>query len=64
VNEASANASFSRTVIIGSNNSVSAPTTQVKGRKSYAFASWSDGGAQAHNIVAPAVPTTYTARYR
>jgi PKD repeat protein len=64
VNEASANASFSRTVIIGSNNSISAPTTQVKGRKSYAFASWSDGGAQAHNIDAPAVPTTYTARYR
>jgi glucose/arabinose dehydrogenase/PKD repeat protein len=64
VNQASAKASFSRTVIVGSNNSVIAPTPQTKGRKSYNFDSWSDGGAQTRNIVAPAVATTYTARYR
>ena len=27
------------------------------------FTSWSDGGAQTHNIVAPATPTTYTATF-
>jgi PKD repeat protein len=57
-------ASFSRTVIVGSSNSVSAPSTQRKGPKTYNFVSWSDGGAQTHNIVAPATATTYTARFR
>ncbi|HET6752339.1 MAG TPA: PQQ-dependent sugar dehydrogenase, partial [Jiangellaceae bacterium] len=61
---ASARAPFNRTVIIGSSNSVIAPTPQLKGKKSYNFGSWSDGGAQTHVIVAPAVATTYTARYR
>jgi glucose/arabinose dehydrogenase/PKD repeat protein len=63
VNGASAKATFNRTVIIGSTNSVSAPTPQSKGKKSYDSVSWSDGGAQSHNIVAPAVATTYTARF-
>lgn len=54
---------FSRTVIIGSNNSLSAPTPQTIGKWTYTFSSWSDGGAQTHNIIAPAVSTTYTARY-
>jgi PKD repeat protein/glucose/arabinose dehydrogenase len=60
----SAKAPFSRTVIIGSTNSVSAPTPQTKAKKSYNSVSWSDGGAQTHVIVAPAVATTYTARFR
>jgi PKD repeat protein/glucose/arabinose dehydrogenase len=64
VNGSSARASFSRTVIIGSSNSLSAPTPQTKAKKTYSFMSWSDGGAQTHTIVAPAVATTYTARYR
>jgi glucose/arabinose dehydrogenase len=51
---------FSRTVIVGSSNSLSAPTPQ---RNIYTFASWSDGGAQTHNVTAPAVSTTYTATY-
>jgi glucose/arabinose dehydrogenase len=55
---------FTRTVIIGSANSISAPSTQLKGKQTYVFQSWSDGGAAAHNIVAPAAATTYTARYR
>jgi PKD repeat protein len=64
VNGASAKATFSRTVIIGSTNSVSAPTPQTKAKKTYNTVSWSDGGAQTHVIVAPAVATTYTARFR
>jgi PKD repeat protein len=57
-------ASFTRTVIVGSTNSVSAPTPQTKGSKSYHFVSWSDGGAQTHTLVAPATSQTYTARFR
>ena len=51
-------------VIVGSTNTVSAISPQAKGNKTYAFSSWSDGGDQAHTIVAPAAPTTYTARYK
>ena len=54
---------FSRTVIVGSSNSVSAPTPQTAGKWGYTFTSWSDGGAATHNIVAPATSTTYTAKY-
>jgi glucose/arabinose dehydrogenase len=64
VNGQSQKASFSRTVIVGSLNSLSAPSTQQKGKQSYAFEAWSDGGTAGHNIVAPATATTYTARYR
>ena len=60
-----ATAPFSRTVIVGSQNGVSAPSTQGKGtQQTYFFQSWSDGGAQTHTIVAPAAATTYGARYR
>jgi uncharacterized repeat protein (TIGR01451 family) len=54
---------FTRTVIEGSNNSISAPTPQTLGATSYAWASWSDGGAQSHNIVADAT-AAYTAAYQ
>jgi glucose/arabinose dehydrogenase len=57
-------ATFTRTVIVGSRNSISAPSPQIKGKKNLIFASWSDGGAQAHDIIAPATATTYTARFR
>ena len=53
---------FSRTVIVGSTNSVSAPTPQNLGGAG--LQSWSDGGAPAHNITAPATATTYTATYQ
>jgi PKD repeat protein/glucose/arabinose dehydrogenase len=56
--------SFSLTVIVGSTNSVSVESPQRKGSQTYVFDSWSDGGAQTHNIVAPATATTYTARFR
>ncbi|HEX6357567.1 PQQ-dependent sugar dehydrogenase [Actinophytocola sp.] len=56
---------FTRTVIVGSSNSVSAPSPQVfKGGKLYQFVSWSDGGAQSHNITAPAAATNYRATFR
>ena len=55
---------FTRNVIVGSSNTVSAVSPQNKGNKQYNFASWSDGGAQSHTIVAPAAPTTYTARFK
>jgi hypothetical protein len=51
-------------VIIGSTNSISALTPQQKGPKTYSFVSWSDGGAQTHNITASATATTYTARFK
>ncbi|GGP82945.1 PQQ-dependent sugar dehydrogenase [Saccharothrix coeruleofusca] len=55
---------FTRTVIVGSNNSISAPSPQGSGTFSrYRYRNWSDGGAQTHNIIAPATPTTYTATY-
>ncbi|SMD19185.1 PQQ-dependent sugar dehydrogenase [Kibdelosporangium aridum] len=60
----SATAPFTRTVIVGSANSISAPSPQGSGLVRYCFRSWSDGGAQSHTIVAPASPTTYTANFR
>jgi glucose/arabinose dehydrogenase len=56
-------APFSRTVIVGSTNSVSATSPQTVGSTTYTFSSWSDAGAQTHNIVAPATATTYTATF-
>ena len=52
-----------RTVIIGSTNTVSAISPQRKGSKTYTFQSWSDGGDQTRTITAPASATTYTARF-
>jgi glucose/arabinose dehydrogenase len=63
VGSSSGTTPFMRTAIIGSTNSLSAPTTQTLGGQTYQFSSWSDGGAQAHNVVAPATPATYTASY-
>jgi hypothetical protein len=39
-------------------------TPQTKSRKDYNFVSWSDGGAQTHDVIAPATGTTHTARFR
>ena len=62
-NGVSAAAPFTRTVIVGSNNTLAAVTPQNVGGVDYAFSSWSDGGAQAHNVVAPGAAGTYTATY-
>jgi uncharacterized repeat protein (TIGR01451 family) len=50
---------FTRTVIQGSKNSISAPSPQG----AYEFVSWSDGGAIGHDIVATA-DAGYTATFR
>jgi glucose/arabinose dehydrogenase len=64
VGSAGTQAPFARTVIVGSSNSVSAPSRYVKEGQAYRFHNWSDGGARIHNIVAPATDTTYRATYR
>jgi len=64
VNEAPRTTPFSLTVVVGSANSVSAPSPQQFKKSTYFFTSWSDGGAQSHTITAPAVNTAYTATYR
>jgi glucose/arabinose dehydrogenase len=64
VNGVSGVGTFTRTVIVGSLNTISAPPTQVKGSKTWGFVKWSDLGAATHTIVAPAAAKTYTAKYR
>jgi glucose/arabinose dehydrogenase/PKD repeat protein len=64
VNAASQSTPFITRVVVGSANSVSAPSPQTVNRSTYYFKSWSDGGDQSHAITAPATPTTYTATYR
>ena len=51
------------TAVVGMIRSIGAPSQTVNG-VSYTFRSWSDGGAQTHDITVPAVATTYTARYQ
>jgi glucose/arabinose dehydrogenase len=58
-----ATAPFARTVIVGSSNSVTAPSPQTLGGQAQVFERWSDGGAATHNIVAPGTTTTYTATF-
>lgn len=63
VNGTSSATPFTRTVIVGSANTVSATTPQTLGGTTYEFSSWSDSGAQTHVIVAPAGQATFTAAY-
>ncbi len=53
----------SRTVIVGSTNSISAPSPQTLSGTTYTFASWSDGGAQTHLFTAGATPATLRATF-
>jgi glucose/arabinose dehydrogenase/PKD repeat protein len=62
LNGASAATPFTRTVIAGSTNTISAPSPQTLNGGNYAFSSWSDGGAQTHVITASSA-TTYNAVY-
>jgi glucose/arabinose dehydrogenase len=62
LNGGSAATPFTRTVIAGSTNTISAPSPQILNGANYAFASWSDGGAQTHVITANSA-TTYNAIY-
>ena len=62
VGSSSSPAPFTRTVVLGSANSVSASTPQALGGTNYKFVSWSDGGNQSHTITGTAA-ATYTATY-
>ena len=64
VGPSAATTPFTRTVIVGSVNSLSATTPQSLFGTSYDFVSWSDAGAQTHTITAPATAASYTATYR
>ncbi|WP_242545307.1 PQQ-dependent sugar dehydrogenase [Amycolatopsis sp. MtRt-6] len=57
---------FSRTVIAGSVNSISAnsPQNLPPLNMKYAFTSWAHGGARTQNVVAPATGASYQANYR
>ena len=50
--------------LVGFSHRVTAPTPQQVGGVVYEFTGWSDGGAAAHDIVAPAAATTLVATYR
>ncbi|GIH09700.1 hypothetical protein Rhe02_77670 [Rhizocola hellebori] len=63
VGSTAATTPFTRTVIQGSANTISAPSPQVSAGTNYAFSTWSDAGAQSHVITAPTTPATYTATY-
>ena len=65
VDATQAPAPFTRRVIVGSRHSITASASQLgPGKKTYLFQSWSDGGTAVHDIIAPAVSTTYTATYK
>jgi uncharacterized repeat protein (TIGR01451 family) len=63
INGVSGTTPFVHSVIVNSNNSVSASSPQTLNGTQYAFQSWSDGGAQTHNITAGTTNATYTANY-
>lgn len=63
INGVSGTTPFVHAVIVNSNNSVSAPTPQTLNGVRYEFQSWSDSGAQTHNILAGTTDATYMANY-
>jgi hypothetical protein len=63
IDEIAGAAPLTKQAVIGSTNSISATSPQTIGGSTYSFSSWSDGGAQTHNVVAPATDTTYTATF-
>ena len=52
-----------RTVIVGSTNTVTAPSPQSLGGELYGFSGWSDGGAGSHVVTAPPSDLTLTAHF-
>jgi hypothetical protein len=62
VNSVPGTTPFTRTVITGSANTISAGSPQTLNATNYVFSSWSDGGAASHNITAN-TSSTYTATY-
>ena len=63
VGDETGSAPLTKEVIVGSANSVNAPSPQTTDGVTYNFSGWSDGQQQSHTITAPAANATYTARY-
>ncbi len=63
INGTTDEAPFTTSVIVGSNNSISANSPQTVGQTTYQFNSWSDGGSQNRNIIAGSQNETFTAEY-
>jgi len=55
---------YSFAAVAGMIRSIGGPSPETVGGKTYVFQSWSDGGAQTHDITVPLSNTTYTAKYR
>ena len=53
---------FVHDTLVGFHHTIQARTRSAGG-KTYTFASWSDGGAQQHEIVVPATARTFTATF-
>lgn len=47
----------------GSSHQIGAPSPQGTADSTFTFVSWSDGGAQAHTVIAPGASTTLTATF-
>jgi len=56
-------APFTRRVIVGSLNTLSAPSPQTSAGVGVGFDRWSDGAEASHGVVAPATATTYRATF-
>lgn len=56
-------APFTVPAIIGSEIQLAAPQTATVGGSTYAFSSWSDGGAREHPILVSGLQTAFTASY-
>jgi hypothetical protein len=63
MNTDAAPAPFTRSVIVGSVNSLGALSPQTVGGSAYNFRAWSDGGAASHDVVASTSATTLTAMF-
>lgn len=57
-------APYSFDSVVGIVRSIAAVSPQSASGASVEFASWSDGGAQTHNVTTPSTATTYVASYR
>jgi PKD repeat protein/glucose/arabinose dehydrogenase len=62
VNSQTGTTPFTYVAVEGATTTISATTPQSLGGQSYAFSSWSDGGAQTHTLTATA-SATFTATY-
>ena len=63
VNGTTSTTPFTRTVIQGSTNSLSATSPQILNGTGYTFSAWSDAGEPTHNVVASIDVDTYAATY-